>query len=623
MKPLRIAPDVGILPGAVNTGVITSGDRALLIDCCDSVTPERLHEELGVERVDMILCTQHRRANVAGAYAFVERGAQLIVPSAERHLFDDVEAYWGDPKNRWHLYHHQPGQQVLARSIPVARAVSGGEVVEWAGRAIRVLDTPGATDGSVSYVLDARRRRVAFCGDALAGPGQVFEIHALQKGNARIGDYHGFLGNLHKLMPSLEALREFDALVPSHGDPIRDPSAAIDLLRARLDALWTNHARISCLNHYFPGMLQEYTPPGLTAVEPAFIAETRELPSHVLIAPCTSRLVRSDGGAGLLIDCGHRSVVDWVRERIADGTISRLDAVWITHYHDDHVDALPDLVAAFGCAVGAVAPLVDVIEHPEAWFLPCISPAATPVTMPRHNGEIWRWHEYTLTPYHLPGQTLYHSGLFVEGHGANICFAGDSGSPTGIDDHNCGNRCFLRNGGGFRRVFEIWRAARPDFIVNEHQKLAFRFSDEQLDLMDSALAERERIVGELVPWPDPNFALDEHWVRLYPYEQTVARGKTARFEVRFTNHADRDIVGEVQPVPPEGWSARAEDRKRIVVPARTDGDTGPQCARPDGRSALEVAVPEGARPGQHIVPIRVTWDGRYLGQYRHAVANVV
>ncbi len=202
---VQVSPHVHALPGAVNTGVLVGDGVALLFDCCDSVNGERL-AALGVKTVEMICCTQHRRPNVAGAYPFVESGAQLAVPAGERGLFDDVGSYWNNWKNRWHLYHSHPGPQVLARPVSVARSVAQDDVIEWRGFRIKVMDTPGATDGSVSYVMDDGAATVGFCGDAMYGPGQVWELYSLQKGFGAVGDYHGFLGARAKLILSLRKL---------------------------------------------------------------------------------------------------------------------------------------------------------------------------------------------------------------------------------------------------------------------------------------------------------------------------------------------------------------------------------------------------------------------------------
>ena len=157
MEALEITPGLHVLPGAVNTGLLLADGDALLFDCCDTVTPERL-AALGVRRVERILCTQHRRPNVAGAYRFVGRGSQLLVPDGERRLFDAVEAYWSDPANRWHLYHHQPGPQVLARSIPVAGTLGEGDALAWRGHTIRVPTLPGSSSGDDS--VDAHMRSI-------------------------------------------------------------------------------------------------------------------------------------------------------------------------------------------------------------------------------------------------------------------------------------------------------------------------------------------------------------------------------------------------------------------------------------------------------------------------------
>ena len=620
MSTRQLIPHLHILSGAVKTGVLVSGDNALLIDCCDTVTFERL-AELGVRKVEMILCTQHRRPNVAGAYPFVANGAELVVPKTEQYLFDEVDAYWADWKNRWHLYHNQPGPQVLTAPIRVGRAVGEGDTIEWRGTTIRVLDTPGATDGSVSYRLEVDGQTVCFCGDALCGPGQLWDLHSLQKGFDCIGDYHGFIGNRRKLIPSLEKLGACGAgmLVPSHGDPIEDPAAATTLLLERLDLLWRNFTAISCLNHYFPSLFDD-TKDDPLRMKPA---QTHEPPPWVRRVDFTSFAVVSDGGAALLIDCGHDSVVAKLQEWMRDKVITSVDGCWVTHYHDDHVDGLPRVVTAFRCPVMTDRHVAEIIEHPMRFVLPCISPNAAPVAKATSEGETWDWREFKLTAFHFPGQTYYHSGLLVEGHGKKVFFAGDSGSPTGVDDHCCGNRNFFREGRGFRRCIEIWREYKPDYIFNQHQSLAFTFTDDELDYMDHMIAERERLVGEMVPWGDPNFALDEWWVRAYPYEQETSPGGRVCVEIHFTNHDPRKGRGEVEPVLPEGWRWEIERGNNAVeVNPRTDGAVDNFCANPDGRARVWLAVPEEAAPGRYPIPFRIWWDDRYLGQFRHAIVDI-
>ena len=618
----KLAQGLYLFEGAVNTGILVVGGTALLFDCDDTITEERL-AELGVERVEAVLCTQHRRPNVAGAYEYVERGARLIVPEAERHLFEKVGAYWADPANRWHIYHHQP-QQVLVRPLPVERGVGQGDAIDWRGHRISVLDTPGATDGSVSYVIEIVGKRICFCGDALYGPGQLWDLYSLQKGTGEIHDYHGFLGNKRLLIPSLRKLgSETDLLIPSHGEPVDDPGPATDLVIERLDEVWRSYTAISSLNHYFPHFFDDTKDDSLRMAP----APTFEQPPFFRRVAATSYALISDSGAVLLTDCGAPVVVDTLRTWVKAGKIGEIEACWVTHYHDDHVDALPALQHAFGCPILTEEHMTEVVEHPRRFFLPCISPNGTPVAHSVRDGESWTWHEFTLTAHHFPGQTYYHSGLLIEGHDTRIYVAGDSGAPTGIDDHCCPNRNFLGEGAngprGFRRCLRIWRETRPDLIFNAHQDRAFCFSDEQLDYMETILERRERLFARLLPWPHPDFGTDERWVRTYPYDQDVQPGQPFWVEVRFTNHSPRPERARVEPVLPEGWRWDAErSAAEVVVAPQSAGCATAFCSPPDGVARLWIMAGEHATPGRYVIPVRVRWGERYLGQIRHALAMV-
>ncbi len=611
----QIAPGLWVLEGAVNTGMLLVGGHALLIDCCDSVTPARL-KRLGVEQVDLILCTQHRRPNVAGAYAFVERGARVMVPAGARALFDGVEDYWADGRNRWHAYHYQPGPQVLARPLAVAQELYDGEKVSWRGYSIEALTTPGATDQAVSYLLDVGGQRICFSGDVLHGPGQLLDIASLQKGFGCVGDYHGYIGNALNLQTSLRRLADVgaDLLVPAHGEPLTATAEAIALLSDRLDALWRNHAAISSLNHYFPTLYEDLRD------DPARMppAEVSDPPPHVQRMAYTSYAVLSDTGAVLLIDCGDQSVIDMLRawleaEQYANMPIRSVEECWVTHYHDDHVDGLAALQDAFDLRVSTEEHMVEVLEHPERFMLPCLSPIAARNVYARRDGESWRWHEYRLTAYHFPGQTYYHSGLLVRGHGTSLFFAGDSGSPCGIDDHCCANRCFSGPGRGFRRCLEIWRETRPEFIFNQHQERAFRFSDAQLEYMEEMLVQRQSLLATMLPWSRPDMGADDGWVRAYPYEQSVVQGETCTMAVGVTNHGSAPLCVSVEPVLPDGWRfASTQPPGGVVVPAGQEGTVD-----------SEVGVPGDAVTGLVVVPLRVTVDDGYLGQIRHALVRVI
>jgi glyoxylase-like metal-dependent hydrolase (beta-lactamase superfamily II) len=611
MPVIELATGLFLMLGAVNTGLLVSGDRALLIDCCDTVTGERLAAS-GVKRVEMILCTQHRRTNVAGAYPFIENGAELVVPAKERALFEDTDAYWADWKNRWHLYQSQPGPEVLARPMKVSRAVSGGDVVEWRDHRIRVLDTPGATMGAVSYVIEAGGKTFCFSGDVLYGPGKVWDLYSLQKGyDYGVVDYHGFLGNLRLLDPSLETVASCGAgaLVPSHGKVITDPKGAAKLTADRLHEAYLNYSSVSSLNHWFPEMMKD------AAGDPRRMAFSPkgELPDYVRHIPQTTYVLISESREALVMDCGDDMVVEAIRKMMEKGEIKTVEAAWVTHYHDDHVDGIGRLHAAFNCPVIVEEHQTDILAHPERYLLPCISPTALPVNRVVRDGESWKWREFTLTAFHFTGQTLYHSALLAEGRGKRILFTGDSFSPSGIDDYCPGNRNLLGKGIGYDLCLDVVRRVHPDIIINAHMPFSMTLADAQIDHMKKILAERETIFAGLLPWENSNFGTDMSWARAYPYQQSVFPGSAFTFEARFTNHASKQSTVRVEPVLPHGWTwSKASSTPEITIPPGADGS-----------ARITVNVPAKAGAGTAVIPFRVIWNGRYLGQIRHTVVQVM
>ncbi len=630
MRNRKIADGLFVLDGAVNTGALVAGGRALLFDCCDSVTSGRL-SEIGASGVDMVLCTQHRRPNTAGARFFVERGAEPVVPASEKYLFDDPGLFWNDPANRWHIYHHQPGPEAPSEALTGAPGVSEGDLIEWMGHTVRVLDTPGATCGSVSYLVEAGGRKICFSGDVIFGPGWLWNLYSLQKGGCfrdssgaekTLRDYHAFMGNRAALVESLRKLAGCGAetLVPSHGALIHDPKASAELLIERLSRAWQNYTSISSLHHYFPGLFDEAGAGGESVIS----AKKHEFPPFIRHIGGTTSAIMSQSGAAFLVDCGDAHIVDVLRRELASGSMTSLDGCWVTHYHDDHTDGLGELHRTTGCPIITAIEMAEIIEHSSRFFLPCISPVRAPVARKTRNGESWRWREFKLTAFHFPGQSLYHGGLLVEGRGLRVFFAGDSGSPSGLDDYCCGNRNFLGKGKGFRGCLELWRALKPDMIINQHQAEAFSFTDSELDRMDKVLAEREVIFSELLPWPHPNFGTDENWVRSYPYEQDARGGNELSVELHFTNHGAEAVRACVEAVLPAGWGDEGGGcAASVIVPAGTCGFIGEWCAKPDSALKLSLRVPPAAAPGRYLIPFRVTWGDMYLGQIRHALVNIL
>jgi glyoxylase-like metal-dependent hydrolase (beta-lactamase superfamily II) len=608
---VEVAPGILVYRGAVNTGVLKCGERAILIDCDDSLTPARL-QSVGINTVERIYCTQHRRPNTAGAAAFA---VPVFVPRGERSQFEGAGAYWQDWRNRWHLYHFRPGPLAPLWDIPLAGVVGEGDVIEWGGFCVSVLDTPGMTDGAVSYSVErcgsgGSNNRVIFSGDVLYAAGQVWDVHSLQKNNGAYSDYHGFLGAARELSASLEKLSQAHAacLIPSHGSPISDPPSAAQLAILRLEQLNRNYTALSAINFYFPHIFHDLRDDPQRMTPAALI----DFPDFIRPVAFTSFAVLSESGGLFLIDCGHDSVLETLDTWQEAGVYQRLEACWVTHYHDDHVDSLHRLASSTGVPIYADEHLAEVIAHPSRFLLPCISPAAAPVHHVTACGETWRWHEFEFTALHFPGQAYYHGGLLMRGRGLTVLFCGDSFAPAGLDDYCAGNRNFLGAGKGYRRCIDLLRQHQPDLILNQHQQKAFRFSHAQLDYMQQMLVEREAMLAELLPWPHPNYGTDSGWIRAYPYEVETSPGAACTLEVRATNHAEAQPALSVEAIMPPGWESAAAAASFVIE----DKGESITCAR------VSICPPPHAQQGTYPVALRVTWGGRCLGQICHTLVKV-
>ncbi|MCE2401662.1 MBL fold metallo-hydrolase [Candidatus Poribacteria bacterium] len=592
--------------GHVNTGILRDGNSALLIDPSGTSFQTTL-TELGITTVEQILYTHHHRDSTA---VFpIPENVRVGVPEAEAQWFTEVDTFWNDPKYRWHLYNCHPHNLMLANSINVTDTYAEGAQITWGPASIGVLETPGHTDGSVTYLIDVDEQRFAFSGDLIYDEGKIWDLYSLQKGQ-QTTDYHGFLGARDELKESLEKVRYSSptVLVPTHGVVIKNPDTAIDKLIEQLDFCYDKYVSISALRHYFPQLFSEFE--GNADHMP--IREGKP-PPEFLRHFGTTWLIISETGEAFVMDCGSPNVIKQIQQLQTDNEISEVTQFWVTHYHDDHVNAIPEFQETFPCETIADTVVTEVIENPKAFRLPCISPAVTCVDRATHDGDSWQWNEFTMTAYHFPGQTYYHGGLLVEGRGVRMFFSGDSFTMAGIDDYCSGNRNLLGKDVGYEKCLRLIQELKPTHIFNCHVDPAFDFTDKEIGFMLDTLAEREKFYTDLFPWDHANYGMDDQWVRCYPYEQEVALGKIATLKVEITNHSLESHTAIAQPILPTSWGIEIDPTETTIPP------------KADGHIPFSIPIPKvgsifGSEISERIViPVEITYNNIPLGQFREAI----
>ncbi|NLF69001.1 MAG: MBL fold metallo-hydrolase [Candidatus Anammoximicrobium sp.] len=608
----RLSEHLSVYHGPINVGLVRDGDRALLIDCGDGRVADVL-PELGVRSVAQVVFTHHHRDQACGASRWAASGAKFGVPESERELFADPAAYWNDDKNLWRVYaSFRPHRLTLAEPVRVDEAYADGQSLRFGAATIRVLATPGHTDGSLSYAVEVDGRRVVFCGDCLYSAGRVWDVYSLQRGfsqgNRRIGGYHGFLGDRWRLVESLARLQALEpqTLVPSHGEVMSAPAKAIGALTQRFESCYENYVAISALRHYFPDLFAAYAGrPGQMPIRPGI-----DPPSCLRHFGTTWMLV-SKTGAAFVMDVGSNNVVRQLQKMIERGEIKRVEGLWVTHYHFDHTDGIPLFQKEFDCPCFTDRRLADVLSNPRAWRLPCLAPEAVRVHRPMEDGQSWEWQEFKLTSYFFPGQTLYHAALLVEGQGLRMLFVGDSHTMSGIDDYCAQNRNFLGRGVGFQYCLTLIEKLQPTHLFNCHVNPAFTFTPQEIRFMRETLDEREQRLGALVPWPHANYGLDESWVRCFPYAQQVRAGQRVKLDVIVTNHASQTQATSCRAAIPPAWGGTSTDWTRADVPAKSERSL-----------PLTLAIPAAVPARRYVVPIDVQhgpWD---LPQFAEAIVDV-
>jgi glyoxylase-like metal-dependent hydrolase (beta-lactamase superfamily II) len=595
----QILPGLRLLRNSVNSALLERNGKTFLIDSGET-------NAAGSSVVDWVLFTHHHRDQCSSVSRLVRKGTKVAVPAREKMFFDEAHRFWDTADNIIdHRYDFRPHLFTLRDSVPVARALQGGDVHEWEGLRFQVLDTPGHTDGSVTYLVEVAGRRVAFTGDLIAAPGQIWEIYSLQKRFPGMrGDYWGFGGAIEEIKSSLDRVLEHkpDLLIPSHGVVMNDPPAAVNRLKQNLDALMENYLTTAAWRIYFDGIYPKNKapmfPPLPSVTYPTWIRH---------IASTTKAIVAEDKSV-FISDCGHPKAIEELSRLQAAGEIGAIEGIWITHYHDDHTQLVNEAKRRFGAKVYVQREMLDIIENPLAYQMPCLFPESIRVEHPLEHGQTINWKNFKLTAYYFPGQTLYHDGLLAEKDGQRVFFTGDSFANWGVDDYCSQNRCFTGRDMGYEQCFQILLDTRPDILMAAHWG-PVPVSQEYLRKSMALFREREGLYNRLFPHKNANFGSDPCWIRAYPYRQTVLPGSLVEVEGRVMNHSADPMKVQVTLNLPEGW--------------KSDGITGESQipARTEGRVRFRATAPLVPNRRRHVLGLSAVIDGRSVGEFAEAVVN--
>ena len=601
---MQVGEGVFRFADTVNVYLLRQGREAILIDFGAGDVLDHLGE-YGVDRVTDILLTHHHRDVTQGLARARDAGIRIWAPSTERDLIESVDEHW-QARPLDNVYDLREDRFSLLESVPVDGVVPDYRTATFGPFEVLSIPTPGHTPGSMSYILDVAGHRLAFTGDLLAGPGQVWSLGATQ------WTYTGIEGLGSTILSGLDLLDHSpDRLLPAHGDPIDDAPAAVQLLNERLQAL---------IDLRSPNWQ---------------LAELRDRPyleitRHLLqnrTSVSNSFALLSDSGAALLIDYGYDFTTG-----LPDGTdrssrkpwlqtipalkrqfgVDRIEVAIPTHYHDDHVAGFNLLRDVEGSEVWAPANMVPMLEAPRRFDLPCLWYDPIPVDRRLRLGRPFRWHEYEITVHELPGHTLFAAAIEFAVDGRKVVATGDQQDGRWVAGEQVEMLNYqYRNGfraGDFRLSAELYQRLAPDLLISGHW-LPRPVSPEYLDHLLEAGTELERLHLELLPI-DAFDAGPFGPARIEPYRSIVEPGAAVELEVVVRNPLPRTADARVTLVLPPDWSPEPAEGRAARL-------------RPRAERRLAFRVQTGSSPVRRArIGAEVTVGEVRLGQLAEALVTV-
>ncbi len=614
-----ISSHLHLFEGVCNSYVVTAEDHAVVIDCGSGAVLDAL-PDVGVRQVDWVLFTHHHRDQCFGARRLVEAGARLAVPHYERYLFERATDYW-QQKRVYDNYNDRSTFFSIGENLPVNASLIDYDCFEWGPYSFFVLPAPGHTQGSVVLIAEIDSTRVAFTGDLMHAGGTLYQLHAMEYDYGDLAGANWTAGSIHAL-----GKQNVQRALPSHGPVIDDVPDCMKQLDSRL------HRLMDLMPDRVCG-----TPDGKFAHE----VKMEKITPHLLWGTemtCSNfYVIRADSGKAMFIDYPYSStplfltglhtpepfaalrfVEHHLDELRDDWGVTSFDVVVPTHIHDDHTCGIPYLQRHHGTQCWALDDVAKVIETPHKWNTPCILQQPIPVDRVFRDGEQFEWEGFTFEIVFYPGQTEFHSALFVEIDDRRVMFSGDSTYPlrryVPEKEKEWMVNSVLRNSFTFdmhRKCADEFTRMRPDLLCPGHG-LYFEVPPDAYDEHRHYVDEKESIWRELLS-PPAALGVDLFWVRLLPYQTTIEPGKTTQFTLALRNPFETTSHTEA-------WLESAVPMQ--VQPARGNLtlEAG-ECGELEFDVTIGADAPRDSRH-RHLLTAHLTVDGKPHGPIAEALLCV-
>jgi glyoxylase-like metal-dependent hydrolase (beta-lactamase superfamily II) len=522
--------------------VIRSGNEAVLIDFGSGDVLDHL-DTIGIERVTDVLITHHHRDQCQGLPRAVKANIQIWVPHVEQDLFRDADAHW-QSREIANNYNMRQDRFSLLKSIPITGTLEDYETRCFGSYEFTTVPTPGHTIGSVTMMAEIDQKLVAFTGDLIAAPGQVWSLAATQ------WTYNGAEGAAASIASLLDLKdRQPELLLPSHGEPMYEPAKAIDMLVERLWGLLQLRGENKNL---FSLREQPYEP-----ITPHLLRHRTSMANSYVLLSESKKALMIDFGydfmTGFSAGYDRASRRPWlytIPMLKAQFDLDSVDVVLSTHFHDDHVAGINLLRRVEGTQHWAAESYADILEDPDSYDLPCLWYDPIPVDRRLPLEQPIQWEEYTLTLYPLPGHTRYAVAISFEVDGKRILATGDQyQGGEGLQLNYVYHNRFQAT--DYIQSAVLYDYVKPDIILTGHW-MPLQVGAGYFGKLAKMGLELEWLHQEMLT---EAFDLGEEGflAQLYPYQIRAQNGVPFTIMVDLRNPFRKPVDAVIQMVVPESW----------------------------------------------------------------------
>lgn len=555
---IKLSSQLYLHQDTCNVYVLKNRNHCLLIDFGSGNILQALGE-IEVNTVDAILITHHHRDQLQGLSLIAAANIPIYVPHNEQDLIADARGMWMS-RCIYNNYNNRQDRFSSLASIPIAGTLKDYSEFKWLDYIFTVHPTPGHTTGSISLSTQLDDARVAFTGDLIYAPGKVWSLAALQ------WSYNGGEGIPHTILSLLDLSdKNIEYLYPSHGEPM-DAGKAIPPTIENLILL-------KDFRRHNPRLLELREKP------------YEKITDHLLFnrtSMCNSYVLLSRSGKAAIIDLGYdfmagtASGSDRSSRRpwlytfpwlIKEYHLTGIDICLATHYHDDHVAGFNLLRDTYGTTVVCPENFSHILEHPEAYDIPCLWYDSIPVDQVVKLNERFTWEEYEFKIHPISGHTKYSVAIEFEVDQKKVLCTGDQYAD---DDLLFCNYVYknIFEPEDFIHSASLLSNIQPDLILSGHWQ-GFTQKENYLELIKDRGNQLLKLHQELLPLETYRFPSSDFCASMHPFQLIAKPFEKVTIQVNVTNPLPEAALMTLFLVLPHNFTCTAPIQEHMMKPHET------------------------------------------------------